>query len=110
MGELKKTVVHWFRKDLRIHDNPALNDAIKSVRENSEFVLRPIYLLDPEMNDFVRMGANRTRFFQESLAQLDEGLRSMGSRQVNKIAENIIAEIYWVLSFQIIRDSWHTKK
>lgn len=86
MGELKKTIVHWFRKDLRIHDNPALNDAIKSVQENSESVLRPIYLLDPEMNDFVRMGPNRTRFLQESLAQLDEGLRSMGSRQeVNNI-------------------------
>lgn len=80
MGELKKTVIHWFRKDLRIHDNPALNDAIKLIRENSGFVLRPIYLLDPEMSDFVRIGPNRMRFFQESLAQLDEGLQSMGSR------------------------------
>lgn len=80
MADLKRTIVHWFRKDLRVHDNPALNDAIKSVRENDCYVLRPIYLLDPEMNDFVRMGANRTRFFLESLTQLDEGLRSMGAR------------------------------
>lgn len=83
MGELKKTVIHWFRKDLRIHDNPALNEAIRLIKQNKELVLRPIYLLDPEMNDYVRMGANRTRFFQESLEQLDKGLRSMGSRWVN---------------------------
>lgn len=80
MNGSKKTIIHWFRKDLRIHDNPALNDAIKLFQENSEFLLRPIYLLDPEMNDFVRMGSNRTRFLQESLAQLDEGLQTMGLR------------------------------
>lgn len=80
MDELNKTIIHWFRKDLRIHDNPALNESIKLIRENSGYVLRPIYLLDPEMNDFVRMGPNRIRFLQESLTQLDEGLRTMGSR------------------------------
>lgn len=80
MGDKKKTVIHWFRKGLRLHDNPALNAAIKLVKENDDFVLRPIYMFDPEMDDFVRMGPNRTRFLHESLVELDKNLKSNGSR------------------------------
>jgi deoxyribodipyrimidine photolyase len=25
----KKTVIHWFRKGLRVHDNPALKQAVE---------------------------------------------------------------------------------
>lgn len=80
MGDKSKTVIHWFRKGLRLHDNPALNAAVKLERESSDFVLRPIYIFDPEMDDFSRMGPNRTRFLQESLTQLDEELKSRGSK------------------------------
>lgn len=80
MGDKKKTVIHWFRKGLRLHDNPALNAAIKLVKENNDFVLRPIYIFDPEMDDFVRMGPNRKRFLQESLVQLNNDLKINNSR------------------------------
>lgn len=76
----KKTVIHWFRKGLRVHDNPALNAAIRMVRENDNLVLRTIYIDDPEIKEFVRIGPNRKRFLQQSLTQLDEKLRSLGLR------------------------------
>jgi cryptochrome len=44
----KKTVVHWFRKGLRIHDNPALLEAIsEATKQNCKF--RPVFFLDPSI-------------------------------------------------------------
>jgi cryptochrome len=42
----KQTVIHWFRKGLRVHDNPALNEAISKAISLKGSV-RPIFILDP---------------------------------------------------------------
>lgn len=42
----KQTVVHWFRKGLRVHDNPALLRAINEA-VNKKAAVRPIFILDP---------------------------------------------------------------
>lgn len=78
--EKQKTVIHWFRKGLRIHDNPALIAAIEAVQKSEEYVLRPIYILDPEWTHFWRMSANKWRFLQQSLVQLDERLKALNTR------------------------------
>lgn len=44
----KKSVVHWFRKGLRVHDNPALVRAINEAI-NKKSVIRPIFMLDPSI-------------------------------------------------------------
>lgn len=75
----KPTVIHWFRKGLRVHDNPSLNEAVELVRQNNA-VLRPIFILDPGIIDWLRVGANRWRFLQQSLEQLDANLRKINSR------------------------------
>ena len=36
-----KKAIYWFRKNLRIHDNPSLNNAIK---ENDELLF--VYIMD----------------------------------------------------------------
>lgn len=41
-GSITPTVLHWFRRGLRFHDNPALAE---SVRERQNF--RCIYIIDP---------------------------------------------------------------
>lgn len=42
----KPTVIHWFRKGLRVHDNPALLRAVdEAIKATS--VLRPVFILDP---------------------------------------------------------------
>ncbi|XP_058120816.1 cryptochrome-2 [Anopheles ziemanni] len=77
----RETIVHWFRKGLRTHDNPALSVAVDRVRENpNKYFLRPIFVLDPGIRKWLRVGPNRWRFLQQTLANLDENLRSINSR------------------------------
>ncbi|KAJ9692551.1 hypothetical protein PVL29_011548 [Vitis rotundifolia] len=74
----------WFRKGLRIHDNPALQQAAKeSTCVYPVFVIDP-YFMEPDPNAFSpgssRAGLNRIRFLLESLVDLDSSLRQLGSR------------------------------
>ncbi|KAL9264830.1 (6-4)DNA photolyase-like protein [Drosera capensis] len=73
----------WFRKGLRIHDNPALEHAARdSVSVYPLFVVDPHYM-EPDPGEYStgsrRAGLNRIRFLCESLRDLDEGLRRVGS-------------------------------
>lgn len=78
-----KTIIHWFRKGLRIHDNPALIHAIEYLQKNpGSFVLRPIFVLDPDLPKWMTVGGNRFRFLQQSLVNLNENLKSINSRLV----------------------------
>ncbi|XP_065865402.1 (6-4)DNA photolyase isoform X2 [Euphorbia lathyris] len=74
----------WFRKGLRIHDNPALQYAAKE----SHFVY-PLFVIDPHYMDpdplapspgSTLAGLNRISFLLESLVDLDLSLRKLGSR------------------------------
>ncbi|KAG0486358.1 hypothetical protein HPP92_008453 [Vanilla planifolia] len=76
----------WFRKGLRIHDNPALELARRGSRYLFPlFVLDPYYL-EPDPSAFSpgssRAGINRIQFLLESLVDLDSGLRKLGSRLI----------------------------
>ncbi|KAL8138677.1 hypothetical protein V2J09_004678 [Rumex salicifolius] len=74
----------WFRKGIRLHDNPALLHAAK----DSTF-LYPLFIIDPHFMDpdpvafspgSAKAGLNRIRFLLESLLNLDENLRKISSR------------------------------
>src|SRR6476659_6192727 len=67
-----------FTRDLRVHDNPALAAA---AREAAEVV--PLFVLDPAILEtpFGR-SANRRRFLAQSLSDLDQSLRELGSSLV----------------------------
>jgi deoxyribodipyrimidine photo-lyase len=69
----KSLAIAWFRQDLRVHDNPALNAAAEYDR------VLPIYILDDiNAGDWAMGGASRTWLHSslESLnAALDGGLR-----------------------------------
>ena len=64
----------WFRKGLRVHDNPALASACEGAD-----ALQPVFVLDPWFLCPDRVGANRLRFLLESLDDLDANLRARGS-------------------------------
>eukprot|EP00111_Clytia_hemisphaerica_P021300 TCONS_00062708-protein len=68
-------VIHWFRKGLRLHDNPALINALES-----KLRLYPIFILDPWFVKNACVGVNRWRFLQQTLTDLDQQLRRLGSR------------------------------
>ena len=63
-----------FTRDLRLHDHPALDAA---VRAGGSVV--PLFVLDP---DLLRRSPNRRRFLLESLVDLDRSLVRSGSRLV----------------------------
>ncbi|KAH9666515.1 (6-4)DNA photolyase [Citrus sinensis] len=74
----------WFRKGLRIHDNPALEYASKGAKfVYPVFVIDPHYM-EPDPTAFSpgssRAGMNRIRFLLESLVDLDLSLKKLGSR------------------------------
>ena len=60
----------WFRRDLRLHDNPALLDALAAADETLL-----LFIMDDEIAD--RAGAYRRAYLADSLARLDE---SVGGR------------------------------
>ena len=66
--------IHWFRKGLRLHDNPALLQAISSSSN-----LLPLFILDPWFLKPTKVGANRLGFMLETLSCLDAELRLKGS-------------------------------
>ncbi|URE37948.1 FAD binding domain of DNA photolyase [Musa troglodytarum] len=81
---MESNAVVWFRKGLRIHDNPALDYACRgSSHIFPVFVLDPRYL-HPDPSAFslgsARAGLNRIRFLLDCLLDLDSSLRNLGSR------------------------------
>lgn len=73
------SVIHWFRKGLRLHDNPALMAALTPVN-GEKLCLKPVFVLDPWFVKNARVGTNRWRFLQQTLVDLDKSLRELGSR------------------------------
>uniref|UniRef100_A0A673CB18 Cryptochrome-2-like n=1 Tax=Sphaeramia orbicularis TaxID=375764 RepID=A0A673CB18_9TELE len=67
--------VHWFRKGLRLHDNPALLEAL-----NGADTVRCVYILDPWFAGAANVGINRWRFLLEALEDLDSSLKKLNSR------------------------------
>ena len=53
---------------LRLHDNPALNEAVQAE------TMLPVFCLDPWFVDSKTVGSNRMKFLLESLQDLDENL------------------------------------
>ena len=74
--QVNHRTVHWFRKGLRLHDNPALLHAYETSTE-----IWPVYILNPEIITYGgNIGFNRWRFLLESLKDLDVQLRNFNSR------------------------------
>ena len=71
----KMPSIYWFRKCLRLHDNPALVFALK----NSDFVY-PVFVLDPYFVKNGNVGPNRWRFLFQSLIDLDKSLKLRNSQ------------------------------
>lgn len=92
---MKRSIV-WFRNDLRLHDNEALDDAIK---HNDEII--PVYIFDERVfNSKTRFGNEKTgsfraQFIIESIHDLRESLISLGSNLYVRIGkpEKVIAEL-----------------
>ena len=65
--------VMWFRRDLRIADNPALLASIEEAKLNGGSVI-PIFILDPAL--IGGAGSKRLAYLGKSLRALDESLEN----------------------------------
>jgi len=102
----------WFRRDLRLHDNPAWAGATS----NHEFVV-PLFVIDPRLVS--RAGPFRRRQFLATLQALDYDLAESGGRLLVRIGDpaQLVPEsaaalgagsIYWnndVSPFAVTRDA-----
>ncbi|EJN58946.1 DASH family cryptochrome [Halogranum rubrum] len=78
------TALIWFRRDLRLHDNPVLVDAARAE------ALLPVYCFDPreygtadfggpDSFRYEKTGGHRAQFRRESVTDLRDSLRAAGS-------------------------------
>ena len=65
------TALFWFRKDLRLVDNPAWDAAA------AHSPIRPVFVIEPAL---WRPGEHRTRQIAAELAELDRSLAALGGR------------------------------
>lgn len=69
----KKTILVWFRADLRIHDHPALWQAVNDADQ-----IVPVFIADEKQLKNATASANRNRFLEECLADLRASLQKVG--------------------------------
>ncbi|MEQ1831451.1 MAG: deoxyribodipyrimidine photo-lyase [Candidatus Eisenbacteria bacterium] len=69
-------ILHWFRKDLRLDDNPALSEAAHDAQHD----VVPFYASDPEWFARPDMAATRVRFVLGALTELSAAIAARGSR------------------------------
>ena len=71
------TALVWFRRDLRLHDHPALRAALDSAD-----TVVPVFCFDDALLRGRHASGPRTQFLLECLAELDAELRERGSRLI----------------------------
>src|ERR1700677_2090570 len=72
-----KIAVHWFRADLRLHDNAALHAAVKSAD-----VVVPIFIFDPKILKSKDVSASQVGFMLECLRSLEENIADAGGKLI----------------------------
>jgi deoxyribodipyrimidine photo-lyase len=102
-------ILIWYRNDLRIHDHEPLTQALK---QRSRVI--PVYCFDPRQFGttsfgFAKMGAFRAEFLLESVADLRQSLRSLGSDLVVRQGqpEQVIPEL--IQQFNITAVHYHSE-
>lgn len=68
-----KTVIHWFRRDLRVSDNAALSEAAK----RAETVI-PLFIFEDAFRTGPDVGAARLAFLLQSVESLRKNLSELG--------------------------------
>ncbi|MEA2684788.1 MAG: deoxyribodipyrimidine photo-lyase [Chloroflexota bacterium] len=99
---MPESVIHWFRRDLRLNDNRALDGALRT-----GVPVIPVFILDRRILAQSTMGERRLQFLRTALSDLDDQLRARGSalvvldgndppRELNRMSEETES---WALYF-----------
>ena len=84
-------IVYWFRSDLRLHDNPALQQAIALTEKHRTWLL-PVYVHDTALQltspwGFVRTSAHRLAWTAMAVQDVSEQLITLGSQLLRLTGE-----------------------
>ncbi|VDL61458.1 unnamed protein product [Hymenolepis diminuta] len=73
-------VLHWFRKGLRLHDNPALLASLNPPKKTSDEPIEILflYIYDTTGKEYGMRGYRQAQFLLESLVDLDQSLKKLG--------------------------------
>ena len=77
------TAIVWFKRDLRLHDHPALTHAA------ARGGVLPLYIAEPELWAQPDAGGRQWAFVAESLAELDGALMRRGLRLVVRVGDAV---------------------
>ncbi|MBR9909628.1 MAG: deoxyribodipyrimidine photo-lyase [Gammaproteobacteria bacterium] len=103
-----KLVIHWFRQDLRLSDNPALSEAASAGR------VLPIYILDDDTAGPQQMGGASRCWLHHSLGALNDGLdgrlrvyRGRADEVIAHLcAQYPVSAVYWNRCYE----PWRTQR
>lgn len=78
-------VVWWVRRDLRLHDNLTLNEAMKAGTQ-----VVPLFFIDPFFERSPYVGDKRRAFLWGALRDLDARLKKAGSRLIVRHGDPVV--------------------
>jgi deoxyribodipyrimidine photo-lyase len=78
----EKRVLVWFRNDLRLHDNPALHNALKKADKIVAVYCFDKRLLEKNSFDWKRTGDFRLKFLIESIQSLQKNIAEQGGELI----------------------------
>jgi cryptochrome len=90
-----KCAIHWFRKGLRLHDNPSLLSACDQASK-----VIPLFILDPHFANPGTVSPRRYQFLLECLQDLDTSLREKYGTQLY-VARGTPADVMSRLASQV---------
>lgn len=79
-----KTVIHWFRRDLRVSDNAALSEAAK----RAENVI-PLFIFEDAFRTGPDVGAARLAFLLQSVESLRKNLAELGHTLIVRCGKSV---------------------
>jgi deoxyribodipyrimidine photo-lyase len=85
-----KTVIHWFRRDLRVSDNTALSEAAKRAEQ-----VIPVFIFEDAFRTGPDVGAARLAFLLQSVESLRKNLLELGHTLVIRCgkSEEILPQV-----------------
>lgn len=93
----------WFRRDLRVHDHPALHNALRECNQ-----LHCVFVFDQDILAPLPRADRRVRFIRETLVELDATLRALaqhgdrGLIVLHAVASTAIPELAEQLNVQAV--------
>ena len=79
-----RTVLHWFRRDLRVSDNAALSEAARRAAQ-----VIPVFVIEDAFRTGPDVGAARTAFLLRSLESLRKNLEVLGYPLVIRCGKSV---------------------